>query len=321
MNPATQRKIAFRTFFPLFMFPKQPQNTTKTPFCQDVYLIKNMQNENNVKKSEHPSLLAKEIIPIAQQAGEILRHFFKKDFSLELKNNDTFDPVTSADKQSDALMRKLLHEKFPDDLILSEENENIPTDYTKRIWMVDPLDGTKDFIKGKDGFAIHIGLFSNNEILFGLVYAPIQNKLFWAEKGKGAYMQQEDDFQKIQVSPITSLLESRVITRSPGSDARALDEVVLQLKCREYIHDSALKVPKIACGQAEAHINTNFRASKWDTLAPQIILEEAGGIMTDLDGNLLDYTQKELRWERSYIATSNKEIHNEVLQAIKKHLP
>lgn len=265
-----------------------------------------------------PSNIAKQIIEIAEQTGQLLMGVFKGQLSTSYKNSDQFDPVTSADTAADDLIRKLLTEKFPGDLILSEENSDIPTDYSKRIWMVDPLDGTKDFIKGKDSFGIHIGLLEKGEIVFGLVFAPAQNRMFYAEKNKGSYEKKGDIFTRIHVNNTDSISDARLITRSPGPDMRPLDSAVELLLAKERIHDSGIKVCRIACGEVEAHLNTNYRASKWDTLAPQIILEEAGGIMTDIDGKPLNYEQSEQRWERSYIAANNIEILNQILETVKR---
>ena len=128
------------------------------------------------------SKLVRQIIEIAHKASEIVLSYYDQKLSITYKNNDSFDPLTMADKASDDFIRQKLHELFPEDEILSEENNSIPTDYSKRIWMIDPLDGTKEFLNHTGGFAINIGLWSKGEILFGLVYTPITKRLFYAEK-------------------------------------------------------------------------------------------------------------------------------------------
>ncbi len=261
--------------------------------------------------------MKEQIIEIAKKAGEILMKYFQNQFDVAYKKDDDFDPVTTADKEADDFIRASLLKLFPDDQILSEENENIPSDYTKRIWMVDPLDGTKDFVKGIPGFAIHIGLWSAGSILFGLVYSPTNKKMYFAQKGLGAFeCLPNREEKRIFVSSVAELSQARLITRSAGNDSRPLDELIARLSVLQTIEESSLKVSRIACGEAEAHLNTNFRVSKWDTLAPQIILEEAGGIMTNLDGQPLDYTQPGLRWERSYIATNSKSMLEQIIAVI-----
>jgi 3'(2'), 5'-bisphosphate nucleotidase len=264
-----------------------------------------------------PSEMAKKMIVIAQQAGDLLMAHFRGELSVRYKNDDEFDPQTPADVASDALLRKSIGESFPDDLILSEEHPEIPSDYEKRIWMVDPLDGTKDFLKGNDSFSIQIGLWSKGKILFGLGYAPARKQLYLAEKGLGAYERQSDGtFRRIRVSNITDLKDARIITRNPGGENRPLDNAVEGLPAKEIIKDSCLKVCHVAAGEAEAHVNSNFRACKHDTCGVQLVLEEAGGVMTDLDGNPLDYRQPGTRWEKSYIAANNPEVLDQILKSI-----
>ncbi|MBT5345683.1 3'(2'),5'-bisphosphate nucleotidase CysQ, partial [bacterium] len=238
------------------------------------------------------------IIPIAEAAGKILLKYFRSDLEVIYKNDDTFDPVTAADKESDEYIRSQLTALFPEDLILSEENDDVPTDYSKRIWMVDPLDGTNAFVSGTNTFSILIGLWEADTILFGLAYAPAANKMYVAEKGKGAFERQPDgSFKRMHVSDIESLSEARLITKNPIKDKRPLNEQTAKLKVTSIIESSRTKLARIAAGEAEVHLNTNFRASKWDTLAVQLMLEEAGGVVVDLNGNPLDYKQLDLRWE------------------------
>lgn len=272
---------------------------------------------SRIKKNTFPlSPTAQIAVNVALAAGNILLKYFRRDVSVEYKNADMFDPVTQADEESDSYIREQLKMHFLDDLILSEEHEANPQDYSKRVWMVDPLDGTKDFIKGKDGFAVHIGLLENGRPALGVVYAPARNRLFCAEKGKGAYEKAGETYEQIHVSSVTNFEPAKIITRSPGKDLRPLDKVVEKIPRKESIHDSGIKVPKIACGEAELHINTNLRASKWDTLAPQVILEEAGGCITDIYGKELDYTQKELKWADSYIAACNRGFLEQASQLV-----
>ncbi|OGN28088.1 MAG: hypothetical protein A3A33_04080 [Candidatus Yanofskybacteria bacterium RIFCSPLOWO2_01_FULL_49_25] len=270
--------------------------------------------------NHRPSDFAKRIIKLAEETGAILMSYYKKDIAVDSKNDDVFDPVTIADREADAHVRRRLGEMFPEDEILSEENDHIPADYSKRIWMVDPLDGTKEFLKHTDGFSVHIGLWSQGKILLGVVLAPALGRLFYAELGEGAYERMSDStFRLIHVSSVKKLEEARLLTRTPSSERRPLDPVVDQLQAREKDPSSKIKICRIACGEAEATLHTNFRLSKWDTLAPELILTEAGGIMADIDGKPLDYTQASLRWERSIIAANNREILDQIL-AVSKNI-
>ncbi len=263
-----------------------------------------------------PSPLAKDILPIAEKAGVILLKYFKTNLSIDYKK-DEFDPVTRADTESDNLIRREIKNLFPEDLILSEENDNIPEDYTGRVWMIDPLNGTKSFIKGIDTFGIVIGLVENGIPTFGCVTVPAQNKVFYAEKGKGAFEKIEGIFKKLETSNIQEIKDSRLITREPSGDIRPIEEKLDKILFAKRIPEgSGAKLCAIAAGDAEAHINTNFRAGKWDVAAPQIILEEAGGIVTDLDGVPIDYKKKSVNLERSFVASANKTLHDSLMKEL-----
>lgn len=265
-----------------------------------------------------PSELAEKVFKITDQASVILMKYFQKIVNVDYKK-DEFDPVTVADRESDSLIREQLHKEFPDDLILSEENDNIPLDYTGRVWMVDPLNGTKSFVKGTDTFAIVIGLVENGVPSFGCVTIPAQNKVFYAEKGKGAFEKNGSGFEKIHTSAISEIKDSRLITREPSGEIRPIEEKLNQIPFTQRIEEgSGAKLCVIAKGDAEAHINTNFRAGKWDIAAPQIILEEAGGIVTDLDGKPIDYQKGSVNLGRSFVASANKELHEKIIQELVK---
>lgn len=277
-----------------------------------------MENITKNKNEIIPSELAEKVFKITDQANEILMKYYRQVIDVDFKK-DEFDPVTIADRESDNLIREQLSKEFPNDLILSEENDNIPDDYTGRVWMVDPLNGTKSFIKGKDTFAVVIGLVENGVPIFGCVNVPAQNKSFYAEKGKGSFQKVNGKFEKIQSSTIHEIQKSRLITREPSGDIRPIEEKLNQIPFAKKIEEgSGAKLCSIASGEAEAHINTNFRAGKWDVLAQQVILEEAGGVVSDLDGNPIDYKKESVNLERSFVASANKELHEKIIQELIK---
>lgn len=268
--------------------------------------------ENNLSE------LARKILNIADQSGSILMKHFKTILEVDYKK-DEFDPVTLADRESDNFIREQLHTLFPGDLILSEENDDVPKEYTGKVWMVDPLNGTKSFVKGSDTFAVVIGLVENGVPIFGCVNVPAQSKVFYAEKDRGAFEKVNGIFESIHASSIHEIQESCLITREQSGEVRPIEEKINQLsflKRNEGI--SGAKVCMIAKGDAEAHINTNFRACKWDIAAPQIILEEAGGIVTDLDGSPIDYKKDSVHLDRSYVASANKELHEKIIMELRR---
>jgi 3'(2'), 5'-bisphosphate nucleotidase len=268
--------------------------------------------ENNISEE------AQKILNIADQSGSILQKHFKTVLEIDYKK-DEFDPVTLADRESDNFIREQLHTLFPDDLILSEENDDVPHEYTGRVWMVDPLNGTKSFVKGSDTFAVVIGLVENGIPIFGCVNVPAQDKVFYAEKDKGAFEKVNGTFEKIHASSRHEIRESCLITREQSSEVRPIEEKLNQLPFLKRVEGiSGAKVCMIARGDAEAHINTNFRACKWDIAAPQTILEEAGGAVSDLDGNPIDYKKDDVHLGRSYVASASKELHGKIIEELRR---
>lgn len=258
------------------------------------------------------------IIKIAKQAGIIHRKYYKSGIQVRHKNGDKFDHLTKADIKTDAYIRSEIEQLYPEDDILSEETDEGDIDYSGRVWMVDPLDGTKQFTSETGAFSVMIGLCMNGEPLLGVAYAPVRDELYYAEKEKGAFMVRRNDKVRLQVNTTSELSDVRQIVRIPSGEKRPLDYLVEKLGASKSIREGsiALKFGWIARGDAEVCINTNFRCSKWDTCAPQVILEEAGGKVTDLDGNALDYKQNGLKWKRSFVGT-NGILHDSVLSYIR----
>ncbi len=264
--------------------------------------------------------MLEKIIDIAVGAGKIVMKFREKGFQTQTKN-DSFDFVTSADIKSEEYIIKRLSKEFPNDSILSEERGRIGNSNSS-IWMVDPLDGTKDFKNGGTGFSIMIGLCQDGKPVFGVVYAPAKRLLYFAQKGKGSYLRVDGKDHKLSVSSKKYLKEAIMVTRIPHNEKREEDKFEELFNVKEKIPESSvgIKLGLIASGKADFHVNSNFRANKWDTCAPQIILEEAGGKITDLYGNPLDYNQSENKWSNSFVA-SNKILHKLIIKKIKESHP
>lgn len=253
---------------------------------------------------------------IAREAGNILLKYRNKELNIETKT-DEFDLITQADKESDKLIFSKLQKSFPADKILTEESENTIRNYSGRVWMADPLDGTKHYIAGDDGFSVMIGLCVDGVPQLGVVYAPAREVFYWAEKGKGAYKQVGGDTPiKMQVSNIDVLDEVRLVVRYRRGEKRLTDSFIDGLSVKEKIKESSvgLKLGKIAEGKAEAVFSLNKKAGKWDYCAAEIILSEAGGTLTNLDGNVLDYLVSDQEFKSMTLA-SNRLVHREMLKA------
>lgn len=261
-----------------------------------------------------------QLIPIIRHAGDILLEYRLTGFETHTKS-DAHDFVTTADTASDAYLREEIIKLFPEDKILSEESGILPNDYTGRVWMIDPLDGTRAYVEGSESFSVMIGLAIEGVAMLGITYAPMSNVLYYAEKGFGAFVVREGKSEQIHVSAINSVRDARIVDYRRTAGFRILDKYVdaLGFKVAGIEGTNTLKVGRIAEGNAEVVINTNTNVCKWDFCAPQVILEEAGGKVTDTEGNPIDYLSSKTSLDKSFVAT-NGILHQVILEALKKQM-
>ena len=251
----------------------------------------------------------------AYRAGSLLLRYFRTNLDVSHKDG-AFDPVTQADSEADDLLRSIISRQFPGDKLLTEENPTRPVDYHGRVWMIDPLDGTKDFILGRETFSVIIGLLVDGEPAMGVVYLPSTGELYYGLQGHGAVREVNGESAPISVSAVTALRDARMLVRIPTPEQRGLDKPIQALNVKERISGGSVgsRLCALASGRADVFVNTHHRVSKWDTLGAHVILSEAGGTLLDLSGNPLDYTQSEDRWPDPFVAASTKYL---ALQAIK----
>ncbi|HEU5004500.1 MAG TPA: 3'(2'),5'-bisphosphate nucleotidase CysQ [Candidatus Saccharimonadales bacterium] len=257
---------------------------------------------------------------LAEQAGEILKKYHGTSFSVDYKR-DEFDPVTIADRESDDLLRKGIGKEFPNDEILSEENPLQPSSYERRVWMVDPLDDTKGFVAGRDTPGVMIGLCEKSKPMLGVVYLPFRNEWYYAEAGKGAFRIKDGITEQLRVRRITDISEAILAGRNMlQKDVRPLDAAVAGLGFKNAFPEACFggEIGLIAAGEADVAMQTSTRAGKWDTLAAQAILTEAGGVMSDIDGKALDYTKPDSHWNRYVIAAGTSELLQAILSKLKE---
>lgn len=264
------------------------------------------------------------VIVIAKQAGDILMNYYNNGkFDVELKNNQAFNFVTSADKASDVFLRKAFKKAFPGDQVITEEHKSEVKDFRKRVWFVDPLDSTKSFVNHMNSFSVMIGACDNGIPTMGVVYAPALKLLYYAEKDKGAFMEQESKQGetktiKLKVTTTAHIKDATIVTRISLNEPRKLDSAIAAIGFGKVIPESSvgLKLGLIAQGKADCHINSNINVRFWDTCAPEAILSEAGGIVTDFNGKPLNYKDPKNAGKYLYIA-SNGVLHPELVKACK----
>jgi len=241
--------------------------------------------------------LAKEVCSIAKDAGAtILDIYNTADFQVEQKADDS--PLTIADRSANKVIcdgLEALDIQFP---IISEENKAIPYAERKHFeyaWLVDPLDGTKEFIKRNGEFTVNIALIHNNQIILGVVYTPVTDDLYWAVKGEGAYLVKGENTTKLAANHFKMTDRNLGVVCSRSHLNEATQSFVDQLDTPERVpKGSSLKFLILA--QGGAHLYPRLAPTmEWDTGAAQIVLEEAGGKVIAQDTNKpLQYNKENL---------------------------
>jgi 3'(2'),5'-bisphosphate nucleotidase len=277
-----------------------------------------------MKSHDIPYMKYADIIEVAHKAGAILLKYYERGDSvlaIENKNKDILDFVTQADKEADSFICEEIHKLFPFDTVVSEENfKSKDISFNGNAWFVDPLDGTKEFMFEGGRFSVMIGLCEEGVPVLGVVCNPLEEITYIGEKSKGAFSKLPGtEWKKLKVSNIKTISKATQIVRKMYDEKRDADTFIEELKNKSNITDASfgLRLGRIASGEAEFTINTNRRASKWDTCAAEIILEEAGGVTTDMFGEKLNYLNPGLRWTNSFVA-SNGLFHSEVIEECKK---
>lgn len=254
-------------------------------------------------------------IDAVKKAGKQLIEFHSLDYKIETKLDK--EPVTEADLASDKIIHELLSlSEFP---VLSEESFDDHKSFVKenKIWIVDPLDGTADFINKTGEFTIMISLISNHVPEIGIIYSPVNDMLFVGEKDHGAFKLTDNKWAKLVTSDITDLQNCRVVG-SRHHLSQNEKEFLDYLNIKNFkTMGSSLKVANIAQGWSEFYFTVTDKMKQWDTAASFCIINEAGGSMTDIFGNKLYYNTEKINHENG-ILVSNGAIHSKVIEEYKK---
>jgi 3'(2'), 5'-bisphosphate nucleotidase len=275
-----------------------------------------------------PFDLINEISLLARQAGEAILNIYQHPNYLDVAKvqiKADQSPVTQADKLAhDLIVSGLdkLNKKYDlEAYIVSEEDEethqsNEKTNRldAKTIWLVDPLDGTKEFIAGTHEFTVNIALVHEHQAILGVIYVPYYDLLYYAELGKGAFLQAPQAPVKQLILPQTNINTAqpiRVIS-SRRHGVVELDSVLSKLENYEITYlGSSWKLCKIAEGQADLYPRLG-PTSEWDTAAGQIILAEAGGEIRDFSGNLISYNTKKSLDNPHFMAISQPRLFKKI---------
>jgi 3'(2'), 5'-bisphosphate nucleotidase len=255
------------------------------------------------------------VVQLARQAGEIVKTFYQVPPTVRWK--EPTEPVTEADRAANAFLVKQIGQAFPDDGILAEESKDDLTRLNKsRVWMVDPLDGTMEFIARNGEFCIMVGLVIDGYPVVGAVYQPMDDVLYVAASGLGAYVEEFGERRPLHVSPAAELSKLRpVVSRSHRPPI--LDTLLegLGTQRAKVVGSAGLKMAMIARGQAEFYLHPSAGTKQWDTCAPEVVLREAGGVVTDCWDRPLRYNQRDVRQCYGLLAT-NAAAHEPLAQSI-----
>ena len=253
-------------------------------------------------------------IKAAKEAGDAILEIYQRDFDTHTKKDNS--PITEGDLKSNEIIKKILSET--EHMILSEEEDDDLSRLSENmIWIVDPLDGTSDFIDKTGEFTIMIALIKNKKPVLGVIGWPTEKTFFVAQKGSGAFRYSNDEWHKISVTSISELSKCRTVgSRHHLSDREKF--FIKKLGIEDFTSiGSSLKVAKISSGEAEAYITTTNKMKEWDSAASYCIISEAGGKMTDMLGNDITYNNKNV-FHQNGILVTNGLIHDEIVREFKK---
>ena len=257
---------------------------------------------------------------LAREAGRVIMGFYEGPLHIEQKENaDDREPVTQADKFANELIVDTLSSEFPGDGILAEESVDTERRLSKRrVWLVDPMDGTTGFIDGNGDFAVQIGLVEEGECVLGVVYQPMNGVLYRAVRAGGAWIERPNQApQQASVSQHTDL-HTMTLAASRSHRSKRMDRVVKRLGVRKEIRRGSvgIKVGLIVEQQCDVYVHLSPRTKQWDTCAPEIILLESGGQITDLFGAPLRYNVPEVQ-NRNGIVATNGIAHHQIIKQLK----
>ena len=246
-----------------------------------------------------------------------------------IKNKDIDDPVTVADLKVNELIISRIKEKYKytNWEILSEENVKIKSNYCDTnvdwLWILDPLDGTKDFIQGTGNYAMHLALNYKSKSFIGVVLIPEKNEL-WISNGEKVWGERKDgSIIKNNISKNIKLNNMTLVT-SKNHGNKTLNNLIRKLNFKDVIVMGSIgcKIASIIRGESDIYISLSLPGQSspkdWDFAAPEAILKAAGGVITNIDNQELSYGKKNFEQGGIIIASNNKLLHKEICLEVKE---
>jgi 3'(2'), 5'-bisphosphate nucleotidase len=254
---------------------------------------------------------------LAREAATIVTTFYIGSAEVQYKSPD--EPVTEADHSANQHIVTRIQEAYPDDGMLSEESKDDLGRLDKdRVWIIDPLDGTKEFIARNGEFSIMIGLAVKGEPVMGVVMQPDPGLLYAGGKGIGAFLYENDEEIPLGVSDVAQL-NKMVVVSSRSHRPQIVDQMRKSLRITsERVSGSVgLKVGLISRQLADLYVHPSPGCKEWDLCAPCALLEAAGGVMTDCWGNPIVFNKRDVRAHNGVVAT-NGTRHDEIIATVSR---
>lgn len=261
-------------------------------------------------------------VALARAAGRAILEYYALEIIAEEKLGiDNFaEPVTAADRTASRIIVEGLAANFPGDAILSEEEtDDIDTRISRRrVWIIDPIDGTAGFIKKDDDFAVQIGLVENGVPVLGVVMLPAHHALYFASTGNGAFAVEGNEPPKRLRGSDKTDYRTMNLAVSRNHRSAAMTEIVAGFGFQREIQRGSvgLKIGLIAEAACDVYIHPSPRTKFWDTCGPQAILDEAGGKLTDIFGNPIRYDIRDVQNYNGILA-ANGASHSSVVRNLR----
>ena len=261
---------------------------------------------NKVGKTLQVNDIIDDLFDISYRAGAAIMQYYQSPVSLETSLKADQSPLTAADLAAHKIICDGLNRLTPQLPVLSEESE--PYEFAKRqtwtqYWLVDPLDGTKEFIKQREHFTVNIALIEQHRATFGIVYAPALSRWYWASDTLGTFKGLGQN-HPLRLNHSIALSQLRIVA-SRNHQHPQLQQLLTMLPSHELINiGSSLKFCHIAQGQADLYPRLG-PTSEWDTAAAHCILNNAGGDILTLDGQSLRYNSKDSLLNPAFVAIAN----------------
>jgi myo-inositol-1(or 4)-monophosphatase len=248
-------------------------------------------------------------VQVAKEAGALIRSYHERGAAVRAKGQ-SYNLVTEADLESEKLIISRLKEAFPEHAILAEET-SAATEAAEHLWVIDPLDGTNNFAHSFPFFSVSIAFWRDGKPVVGVVYDPLRDELFTAERGQGAFLNE----QPVRVSPASSLSESVLATGFFYERGEMMRRTLRQIQTFfekpirgiRRTGSAAMDLCYVAAGRLDGF--WELRLSPWDYAAGGLIVSEAGGRVTDVTGGPFDLFM-------GNVCASNGQIHDDVLEVV-----